>query len=147
MMRRTLVLCTVLLAMSACRGATNPARIAGQYDLAGADGQLGLPCCSITDSSGTVVSIGGGLLQIGWNTPAGTYRWDIIRVYDYPDGTSNDVQSEFSSGTYRWDGTTLTLEDTTGNLGRMTGSLGAPGIVVQAPDHRYGFLKLHQLPD
>ena len=149
MMLRALVLCTVLLATSACRDSTNPADrsgIAGQYELETVDGQRQLPCCAHTDSAGALVSIGNGILQIDWNTPAGAYEWYFVLNYDYQDGTSEQVQSSFSSGTYTLDGTTLTLVDSSNNLGRMTGSASDHEIVIQAPNHSYGFFRLPQLP-
>src|SRR5437879_8869007 len=90
-----MILCAVFLTAAACSG-RNPAAAdaaAGQFVMIGFDGSRNLPCCSSTDSSGAVVALAGGVLQIGWNTPPGAYTWDIIRTYDYPNGTSTRLSS------------------------------------------------------
>jgi hypothetical protein len=124
---------------------TGSTRIVGQYVLTGFEGSRNLPCCGQTDASGTVVTIAGGALQLGWNTPDGTYEWDVVRKYDYANGTSQQLQSRFSSGTYTWDGQTLTLVDSTG-LAPLTGAVTGGIIALRNPDHQYEFLRLIQLP-
>ena len=119
--------------------------VAGQYTLTGFDGAGNLPCCGQTDSAGTVVTTSGGLLEVDWNTPSGTYAWDVVRNLQYPNGTSHQIQSRFSSGAYTWDGQTLTLVDSAG-AGAMTGSFVGGRLTVNKSGHQYAFLKLIQLP-
>jgi hypothetical protein len=144
---RSIAACAVLLATVGCAGQvpTGPTSVAGQYALTGFEGSRNLPCCRQTDSSGTVVTIAGGGLQIGWNTPTGTYEWDVVRKYDYANGTSQQVQSRFSAGTYTWDGQTLTLVDSAGRV-PMTGAVTGGILIVRTQDHQYEFLKLIQMP-
>ena len=139
--------CVLLLVTGGCgrNSLTTPTEITGQYVLTGFDGSRNLPCCSQTDTSGAVVAIAGGVLQIGWNTPGRTYEWDLVRKYDYPDMSSRQVQSRFSSGTYTWDGQTLKLMDSNG-LGPMTGSTNGNIITVGNQDQQYEFLRLIPLP-
>jgi len=138
--------CVMLLAASACGQMvpTSPRSVVGQYAMTGFKGSRNLPCCQ-TDSSGVVVTISGGGMQLGLNTPAGVYEWDVVRTYEYANGTSQQVQSPFSVGTYTWDGQTLTLIDSTG-LASMTGVLAGGVLTVGHQGQEYEFLKLVQLP-
>jgi len=144
---RSIAVCAALLATVGCarRVGTSPASVAGQYDMTGFDGRRNLPCCSQTDSSGTVVTLTGGLLEMGWNVPNGTYRWDVVRESKYPNGTYRNVESHFSAGTYKWDGRTLTLADSAG-LARMTGVVNGGIVTVRRENHEYEFRMLPQLP-
>ena len=117
----------------------------GQFIMTGVDGSRNLPCCSSTDTSGAVVTLAGGMLQIGWNTPPGAYGWDITRRYDYPNGSSSQAQTPFSAGTYRLDGETLTLVDSGGQLS-LTGPIMGNIITLRGDGHTYEFLRLVQLP-
>ena len=146
MKARRLILCTVFLT-AACRG-RNPVALdaaAGQFVMIGFDGSRNLPCCSSTDSSGAVVALAGGVLQIGWNTPPGAYTWDIIRTYDYPNGTSTQAQLPFSTGSYCLDGATLTLSDSQGRF-LLTGGIAGNIITVGGGGHTYQFLRLIEMP-
>ena len=147
MKTRTMILYAVFLTAAACSG-RNPAApdaAAGQFVMIGVDGSRNLPCCSSTDSSGAVVAVAGGVLQIGWNTPPGAYTWDIIRTYDYPNGTSTQAQLPFSTGSYRLDGATLTLSDSKGRFS-LTGSIAGNIITVVGGGHTYEFLRLIEMP-
>ena len=147
MKARRLILCAVFLTAAACSG-RNPAApdaAAGQFVMIGFDGSRNLPCCSSTDSSGVVVALAGGVLQIGWNTPPGAYTWDIIRTYDYPNGTSTQAQLPFSTGSYRLDGATLTLSDSKGGF-LLTGSIAGNIITLGGGGHTYQFLRLIEMP-
>ena len=147
MKTRTMILYAVFLTAAACSG-RNPAApdaAAGQFVMIGFDGSRDLPCCSSTDSSGVVVALAGGVLQIGWNTPPGAYTWDIIRTYDYPNGTSTQAQLPFSTGSYRLDGATLTLSDSKGRFS-LTGSIAGNIITVVGGGHTYEFLRLIEMP-
>jgi len=147
MKTRTMILYAVFLTAAACSG-RNPAApdaAAGQFVMIGFDGSRNLPCCSSTDSSGVVVALAGGVLQIGWNTPPGAYTWDIIRTYDYPNGTSTQAQLPFSTGSYRLDGATLTLSDSKGRFS-LTGSIAGNIITVVGGGHTYEFLRLIEMP-
>jgi hypothetical protein len=139
------VLTTVACAESVPPVSTATASVAGQFTLTGVDTNGNLPCCRQADSSGTVVTTNGGLLQIGWNTPTGGYEWDAVRSYRYSNGTSQTAQSQFSAGSFTWDGQTLTLVDSTG-LGVMTGTRAGGRLTVRAFGHRYEFLELIQMP-
>ncbi len=146
MKARRLILCAVFLTAAACSG-RNPAApdaAAGQFVMIGFDGSRNLPCCSSTDSSGAVVALAGGVLQIGWNTPPGAYTWDIIRTYDYPNGTSTQARLSFSTGSYRLDGATLTLSDSKGLS--LTGGIAGNIITVAGGGHTYEFLRLMEMP-
>jgi hypothetical protein len=147
MTHRWTAACALILVAGACgrNPLTATTDLVGQYVLTGFDGSRNLPCCSQTDTSGAVVSIAGGVLQIGWYTPRGTYEWDLVRTYDYPDMTSRQEQSRFSSGTYTWDGQTLKLMDSNG-LGPMTGSARDNIVTVGNQDEQYEFLRLIPLP-
>ena len=147
MKTRTMILYAVFLTAAACSG-RNPAApdaAAGQFVMIGFDGSRNLPCCSSTDSSGVVVALAGGVLQIGWNTPPGAYTWDIIRTYDYPNGTSTQAQLPFSTGSCRLDGATLTLSDSKGRFS-LTGSIAGNIITVVGGGHTYEFLRLIEMP-
>ena len=147
MKTRTMILYAVFLTAAACSG-RNPAApdaAAGQFVMIGFDGSRNLPCCRSTDSSGAVVALAGGVLQIGWNTPPGAYTWDIIRTYDYPNGTSTQAQLPFSTGSYRLDGATLTLSDSKGRFS-LTGSIAGNIITVVGGGHTYEFLRLIEMP-
>ena len=147
MKARKIVLYAVFLTAAACSG-RNPAApdvAAGQFVMIGVDGSRNLPCCSSTDSSGAVVALAGGVLQIGWNTPPGAYTWDIIRTYDYPNGTSTQAQLPFSTGSYRLDGATLTLSDSKGGF-LLTGSVAGNIITLGGGGHTYQFLRLIEMP-
>lgn len=139
--------CAMLLGTAGCGGhiLPSPRDIRGQYAMTGLDGSRNLPCCSQTDSAGAVVTIAGGEMQIGWNTPDGTYQWDVVRTYHYPDGTSNQGQSRFASGTYARDGETLALRDSSG-LATITGTVAGNIVNLLANDQQYEFLRLIQLP-
>src|SRR2546430_3749132 len=103
MKTRTMILYAVFLTAAACSG-RNPAApdaAAGQFVMIGVDGSRNLPCCSSTDSSGAVVAVAGGVLQIGWDTPPRAYTRDIIRIYAYPNGTSTPAQAPLSTGSCR----------------------------------------------
>jgi len=147
MKARTMIRYAVFLTAAACSG-RNPAApdaAAGQFVMIGFDGSRNLPCCNSTDSSGAVVALAGGVLQIGWNTPPGAYTWDIIRTYDYPNGTSTQAQVSFSTGSYRLDGATLTLSDSKGRFS-LTGSVAGNIITVAGGGHTYQFLRLIEMP-
>ena len=147
MKARRLILCAVFLTAAACSG-RNPAApdaAAGQFVMIGFDGSRNLPCCRSTDSSGAVVALAGGVLQIGWNTPLGAYTWDVIRTYDYPNGTSTQAQLPFSTGSYRLDGATLTLSDSKGGF-LLTGSIAGNIITLGGGGHTYQFLRLIEMP-
>jgi len=146
MKTQTMILCSILLAVTACSGRSPaaPDAAVGQFIMLSVDGSQNLPCCS-SDSSGVVVVLAGGVLQIGWNTRPGAYAWDIIRSYTYPDGTSSQAQLAFSTGTYRLDGATLTLSDSNGQFalsGTITGNI----IALHGAGHTYQFLRLIQTP-
>lgn len=57
----------VLVSVTAC-GVTNPVSsptsIAGRYELTGADGATGLPCCTTTDSAGTITTLASASLTL-----------------------------------------------------------------------------------
>ena|SRR5437016_3546967 len=147
MKARKIILYAVFLTAAACSG-RNPAApdaAAGQFVMMGVDGSRNLPCCSSTDSSGAVVALAGGVLQIGWNTPPGAYTWDIIRTYDYANGTSTQAQLPFSTGSYRLDGATLTLSDFKGRF-LLTGRVAGNIITVGGDGHTYQFLRLIEMP-
>ena len=147
MKARKIVLYAVFLTAAACSG-RNPAApdaAAGQFVMIGFDGSRNLPCCRSTDSSGAVVALAGGVLQIGWNTPLGAYTWDVIRTYDYPNGTSTQAQLPFSTGSYRLDGATLTLSDSKGGF-LLTGSIAGNIITLGGGGHTYQFLRLIEMP-
>src|SRR5205823_12235899 len=147
MKARKIVLYAVFLTAAACSG-RNPAApdaAAGQFVMIGVDGSRNLPCCSSTDSSGAVVALAGGVLQIGSNTAPGAYSWDIIRTYDYPNGTSTQAQLPFWTGSYRLDGATLTLSDSKGRFS-LTGSIAGNIITVVGGGHTYEFLRLIEMP-
>ena len=147
MKARKIVLYAVFLTAAACSG-RNPAApdaAAGQFVMIGFDGSRNLPCCRSTDSSGAVVALAGGVLQIGWNTPLGAYTWDVIRTYDYPNGTSTQAQLPFSTGSYRVDGATLTLSDSKGRF-LLTGSVAGNIITLGGGGHTYQFLRLIEMP-
>jgi hypothetical protein len=124
---------------------TTAATVAGQYTLIGVDTTRNLPCCGQADSSGAIVTTGGGLLQIGWNVPSGRYEWDAVRSHGASNGTSQMVQSLFSAGSYTWDGQTLTLADSTG-LGTMTGTRVTGRLTINALGHQFRFLELVEMP-
>lgn len=88
------------------------------------------------------MTIDGGGLQIGWNTPLGMWNWGLGLTYTYPNGTSKQGQW-LSSGTYTWDGQTLTLVD---SRGPMAVSMMAGLLTVDRQGHRYQFLKLIESP-
>ncbi len=142
-----MILCAVFLTAAACSGRdpAAPDAAAGQFVMIGFDGSRNLPCCSSTDSSGAVVALAGGVLQIGWNTPPGAYTWDIIRTYDYPNGTSTQAQLPFSTGSYRLVGATLTLSDSKGRFS-LTGSIAGNIVTVAGGGHTYEFLRLIEMP-
>jgi hypothetical protein len=143
--REWAVLLAVVASAARC-SAQDPVNIAGQYELTGVDGTRNLPCCAYTDSLGSVVSTVGGMLQLGWNTAAGAYTWDVTLRRDYANGTSTEDQVRFSSGTYTWDGTTLTLMDSATSVA-MSGSIASDGpLTVQTNDHLYAFSYLPHLP-
>lgn len=142
----TIVVATAAIACGEITtGATRSESVSGQYTLIGIDGIWNLPCCGHTDSTGTAITIRGGLLQVGWNTPIGAYEWDIVRYFQYSGGTSQQIQSNFSSGRYAWDGRTLALVDS-GGAGTMTGTFVGGQLTVSKSGHEYAFLKLPQLP-
>ncbi len=122
-----------------------PPSIAGQWALTGFDGSRNLPCCHARDSTGALVSVAGGFLEISTGVPEGSYKWDLVRLSEYPSGTSKTEQVPFSIGEYWWaGGSTFALLDSTG-LGSMSGSFSAASgnvITIQALDHRYEFLRV-----
>lgn len=142
-----LILCSLFLTATACgeRSPAAPDAAAGQFVMTGFDGSRNLPCCSSSDSSGTVVALAGGVLQIGWNTPPGAYTWDVIRTFDYPNGTSSQAQLPFSTGTYHLDGVTLTLSDSKGQF-LLSGTVAGNIITLGGDGHTYEFLRLIEMP-
>lgn len=143
MASRLVAICFALVVSRGCQ-TVDPAgsqALTGQYDWSGMDGNRG-PCCE-RDSAGIRVTLLGGGLDLGYNSGVGKYYWSWVQEYDYPDGTSKQTQFVFSTGTYTWDGKTLTLADSTG-LGTMTGSAEGPYIVIQAQGHRHEFFRLPQ---
>lgn len=126
----------------------SPASIVGQYAMLGCwDASGGSPGCPETDSAGTVVTIVGGRLQLGFNVPHGRYDWDVTRKYQYRNGTSELIGSRFSVGTYDWDGRTLALVDDSGHPGPITGTFTSSGAITLVTEgRRYDFGKLVLLP-
>ena len=146
---RSMAAIALVTAAVACGEATTASTssdsVTGQYTLIGFDGSGNLPCCGQTDSLGTIITTGGGLLQVGWNTPSGAYEWDVVRRFQYSNGTSQQLQSQFSVGTYMWDGQTLTLVDSTQHA-TMTATRAAGRLTIQAFGHQYEFLELVETP-
>jgi len=139
----TAILAFVALAACEPESPTSASTIAGQYVMTGVDGS-GVPCCAQTDSAGRVVTLAGGGMEMGWNVPAGTYWWGVVRRYTNPDSTFRDTQTVVSAGTYSWDGVHLTLTDSTGL--RMTGSVSARAVTIRFQDHAYEFWRLIEMP-
>ena len=137
------ILASVALVACEPKSPTSASTIAGQYMMTGVDGS-GMPCCGQTDSAGRVVTLAGGGMEIGWNVPAGTYWWGVVRRYTNPDSTFSDAQIGYSAGTYSWDGVHLILIDSTGL--RMTGSVSAGVVTIRRQDHTYEFWRLIEMP-
>jgi len=137
---------TVLLVVVGCARdlPTNPPSVVGQYEMTGFDGSLNLPCCRYTDSTGTVVSVGGGAMDIGYNEPAGRFAWDLVRIYEPTTGASTQVQSRFSAGSYAWNGATWILSDSTGLS--MTAVWQGGVLIIRRQGHDYEFWRLIDLP-
>lgn len=104
--------------------------------------------CRRTDSSGVATMVSGGTLQIGYNVPAGRYRWSLISDRSYPDGTAKHVtEPNYSAGTYTWDGKVLSLTDESTKVGQITGVLRGTGrLDIRTHNYLYEFLRLVSLP-
>jgi len=111
-------------------------------DVAGDD-----PGCPVADASGVVTTTLGGMLEFDYNVAAGHYASATEYQYRHPDGTTETRQVTSSTGTYRWDGTTVTLTDSATGA-TMTGQFdGSPGrLRVQSGASVFGFFRLIQLP-
>jgi hypothetical protein len=103
-------------------------------DLTGGD-----PGCPATDNSGVVRTVlGGGGLQFDYSVADGHYAWETRYEYRHPDGSADTVLAS-TTGTYTWDGTTLSMVD--GSTGEMlTGRLAKPlQMFLESGSHVYEF--------
>jgi hypothetical protein len=127
---------------TASTGASSLPRIAGDYHLAGVDGGTGnLPCCRQVDAIGSAAVLAGAVLHLSSDSASGTYRWVVVRDYQYANGNSQSIQSVFSVGAYTWDGRALTLTDSSGSqlgIGSVDGAL----ITISDSAHQYLFWPL-----
>jgi hypothetical protein len=164
MILRTSAIWAVLLAAGACtpfsaNEATGQPSIAGQYGLATVNGHT-LPCCALTDSTGTRITFVGGSLTLGEGapeafsaTPAG-YRpkscvhalpdsahVDTAGVVTLPDSSTYQLPkcTDANRGTYTLvitrrydhaDGTTSTMSDTSSGTYAWSNGEGGAPMLV-----------------
>lgn len=125
-----------------------PGVSASQWSLVGAcvDANGNLVGCPVTNDSGVVATEIGGMLQFDYNTAEGHYVWGTQYEDRHPDGTTT-TRDVTSSGTYLWDGTTVTMKDSSTGA-TMTGHFdGSPGrLRVEAGTGAFEFHRLFELP-
>lgn len=102
--------------------------------------------CAITDDSGVVSTAIGGGLQFDLNVPTNHYAWQRLYQRRRPVGVTDTIQV-IATGSYLWDGTSLSMkDDSTGQM--MTGRLpGGPyHLVVQSGATVVDFYRLFAPP-
>ena len=89
------------------------------------------------------MSVQGGSLVFG--TEQGRYEWYLREMpIGAPPGTEAPL---FSTGTYRWDGETLSLVDDTAGLGPIGATVrGTSTITLTTALRRFEFARLVRLP-
>ena len=147
-MRLRSLVAGAMLVIGACGTLDPDPTAAGQYVLVGCrDVGGGSPGCPETDSAGTVVTVVDGQLLIGAPVnPDGMYDMHLTLRYEDLNGTSEQVASLFSSGTYSADETTLVLVDDFGGPAPITGTIDGSKITLLVGGRQYEFGRLVLLP-
>ena len=123
-MIRTAGVCAALTIAAACHEPTgssvSDAPVVGQWVVTAID--------SAYDTN--------GMLQVGWNTPAGSYEMAV---------TSPVADTFTSAGTFSWDGSRLILTDSAGKPS-MSGSVNGGLMTLGRGPHTIALLRLIEMP-
>ncbi len=130
--------CAALVAAVACRAndAMAPQGLVGNYNLIARDGNP-VPCCAYTDSQGNLVTLERGDLDLAAD---GTYSYAILQTLT-AGFTLTEEPLALSSGRWTWNGSTLTLVDSSG-LGSVSSALTDSSVKFRIQGHQYEFQRL-----